>query len=130
MYVYWHVFPFLSHSHFLSSASNTTVMVYYISPFPYTKLKCCITFKREIMKTYDAVLPAWTDFLLARTKFHCWMVGQVTRRRWRLRNILPLRGLFTTHAWFLLHSTVIERRLDRDDCFRHQTSQSQSIRVA
>lgn len=39
------------------------------------------------------------------------------------------RGWFTSYGLFLLHSTVIERRLDGADCFRHQTSYSPSIRA-
>lgn len=38
-----------------------------------------------------------------------------------------LRGWFTSYGLFLLHSAVIERRLDGADCFRHQTSYSQSV---
>lgn len=47
-----------------------------------------------------------------------------------LPNLCPsLRGWFTSYGPFLLHATVIEGRLDRADCFRHQPSYSPSIRA-
>lgn len=65
---------------------------------------------------------------------YCWpsQWDERWRRRWTGHKCNPpqppsLRGWFTSYGLFLLHSAVIERRLDGADCFRHQTSYSQSV---
>lgn len=109
------------------------------------EFKCCITFsstycietysyasnRRQVMRRDDRVPGLHVH--LPQT------ASQVSGTRDRndedehgKKNGPPLpspRGWFTSYGPFLLHSTVIERRLDGADCFRHQTPYSPSIRA-